>query len=199
MATVSTEQRVKNNFSKVYAGKEWRLFKKVAEYYFRKAAFLKKSEILVSAEYQLLLRNSQKRLFIGVGTELLLKAYFLRAGFRINRPTEGSRGIPLLIDQTTPEQFSSDDTLSLNVIHQQLHRPGHLPSLKKIRDGFCIAKVFRNKEGHVVTSQHSFDPSNYRDIEAALVSLYVEGFSERLSVRFSVAPGEKAVWKVEQS
>jgi hypothetical protein len=62
--------------------------------------------------------------------------------------------------------------------------------------GLNIAKVFRNKEGHVVTRAHDFDRANYRDIQVSLVLLYEQAFQERLAVRFSVEPDEPASWKV---
>jgi hypothetical protein len=62
--------------------------------------------------------------------------------------------------------------------------------------GLRIAKVFRNKEGHVVTEAHRFDSTNYRDIEASLVLLYQRGFHEHLAVHFSLEPDELAEWRV---
>jgi hypothetical protein len=63
-------------------------------------------------------------------------------------------------------------------------------------DGLKIAKVFRNKEGHVVTSQHKFDPSSFRAIEKALVALYADAFHQQLTVHFALKPGETAAFAI---
>jgi len=47
-----------------------------------------------------------------------------------------------------------------------------------------------------VTSAHKFDQSNYRDIEASLILIYQVAFGQSLTVRFSVAPNEKAAWRI---
>ena len=77
-----------NEIKKQYARKltmtDSRRFKEVGEFYLESAAKLKKKDMR-SSKYKLLLRNSQKRLFIGIGCELLLKAYFLKHGYCINK------------------------------------------------------------------------------------------------------------------
>ncbi len=85
---VSLEQSVKDQFARVFPASDWRLFKEMAEIYFSEAAFLKKSAFKVAHHRRLLVRNSRKRLLIGIGAELLLKAVYLKAGYCINKPQD---------------------------------------------------------------------------------------------------------------
>ena len=62
----SIESEVKAQFAKVHSQTDWRTFKLIAEYYFQKSATLKRSDIDISDTYKLLLRNVQKRLFLGM-------------------------------------------------------------------------------------------------------------------------------------
>ena len=66
-----------------------------------------------------------------------------------------------------------------------------------IERGFRIAKVFRNKEGHIAVYWHNFDTQNYSDIENALVKFYREAFDENLSIQFSFEKNEKGIFQVE--
>jgi hypothetical protein len=166
--------------------------------YFRQAAFLLKHHLGVSSDLKLLVRNSQKRLFIGVGTELALKALYLKRGYAINRPGDGNKALkfPFTLKDAVGEHLLEDDTFQLGALIDQLEKVISLNDSKTILRGLKIAKVFRNKEGHVVTSHHAFDPSNYRDIESALKELYRAAFDEILKVQFSLAPNEKPVWQI---
>lgn len=58
----------------------------MADYYFKKAALLRKRDIRVSGQNGLLILNIQKRLFLGVGGELLVKAFYLKRGYIVNSP-----------------------------------------------------------------------------------------------------------------
>jgi hypothetical protein len=199
--TPSLEQSVKNQFAKVFSHSDWQLFKETADHSFLEAAFLKKSDIAsVPANRRLLARNSRKRLLIGIGAELLLKAIYLKAGYCINKPSKGcSLKIPFKPTEAAAAGVSLDagDTFTLSQLIDHLN---NIDGLKGVAtDGLKIAKVFRNKEGHVVTSQHAFVPESFRAIEKALVSLYDKAFHQCLSVRFSVAPNEKAAWETPQS
>lgn len=68
--------------------------------------------------------------------------------------------------------------------------------LQGVSRGLRIAKVFRNKEGHVVLPAHKFVSANYRDIETTLAALYLHAFQQTLQVQFSVGPNEKALWRI---
>ena len=105
------------------------------------------------------------------------------------------------IGDINPDLLVATDTLSFN---QMLDYLGKIPPLstitsqehKEIIRGLKIAKVFRNKEGHVATLWHDFDPTNYSDIERALVLFYRIGFEEHLEIQFSVERNEPALFKV---
>jgi hypothetical protein len=194
----SVESSVKHQFARVFRGSDWQLFKKIADSYFRQAAFLLKHHVSVSHDLKLLARNSQKRLFIGVGTELVLKALYLKNGYAINRPESGNKVLkfPFTLKDAVGQRLLEDETFQLGILIDHIEKVIVLNDSKTILKGFKIAKVFRNKEGHVVTSSHAFNPSNYRDIESALRELYRGAFDEILKVQFSLAPNEKPVWQI---
>jgi hypothetical protein len=197
MATV--EQQTKAAFARLFVRADWRLFKTMAEFYFERAACLRKSDMThVPTEWRLLARNAQKRLFIGIGTELLLKALYLKHGFVINRLAARH---PTLKFPFTPAQLgavalASDETYMLGDLIHHLAKVPAIGAFGQFDGGLRIAKVFRNKEGHVVLPTHRFNPQDYRDIERALVELYTRGFGETLRVRFAVAQGERGSWDV---
>ena len=194
----SVEQSVKSQFAKVFSTSDWRLFKEMAEINLSEAAFLKKSSFNVARHMQLLIRNSRKRLLIGIGAELLLKAVYLKAGYCINKPQDNKAPVKLPFKQTEATQcpLKSDDTYTLDQLTGQLKKIVNLSKPQVVMDGLSIAKVFRNKEGHIVTHAHKFDPSSYRAIEAALIEIYARAFHERLTVRFSLESREEGAWRV---
>ena len=196
---MSIEARTKQRFAKVFGSSDWRLFKRAADAYLERAARMKKRDVSYAPEsLQLLLRDSQKRLLIGVGVEFLLKAAYLYAGFAINKPEDRKAvSFPFSLADVARGVLKPDDTYTLAQLIDSL---GALPSLKglgKDGDGLRIAKVFRNKEGHVVVSEHKFEPDDYRTIERSLVAVYRRCFAEALHVRFSVAWGERSKWLIE--
>jgi hypothetical protein len=194
----SVESSVKRQFARVFRESDWRLFKKIADSYFGQAAFLLKHQLRVSPDLKLLVRNSQKRLFIGVGTELILKALYLKKGFAINRPEDGNKTLkfPFTLKEAAGKQLLEDDTFLLGMLIDHLGKVLSLHDIETVVKGLKIAKVFRNKEGHVVTSRHNFDISNYKDIELSLRELYRTGFAEILKVQFSLVPNENPVWQI---
>ena len=193
------EQSVKAQFAKVFAITDWHLFKRMAESNLEEAAKLKRTDIRIDNALRLLARNSRKRLLIGVGVELLLKAVYLKQGYAINKPPPGHvLKFPFLAQDAAGVRLVDDKTFMLNDLIS--HLAGVLPLSEKVVTirGLSIAKVFRNKEGHTVTDSHLFDATNYRDIASALVALYRDAFEETLSVTFSVAR-ERAVWSLSPS
>jgi hypothetical protein len=201
--TISIESQIKRQFAKVFTANDWPAFKLLAEYYLQTATRLRTRDIGIEDPYKLLARNAQKRLFIGVGCELLLKAFFLKQGYGINRVNSqelerqslARPSLPYKIDAISPELLVDIETFSFNQILDQV---GRLPPFsatsrqdrQRIMRGFGIAKVFRNKEGHVATLWHNFDTTNYSDIEKALALFYKIGFEEHLEIQFSVERNE---------
>jgi hypothetical protein len=197
----SIEESIKQQFARLFGAGDWTLFKKVAEYYFQRAAFLKKADINAENDLKLLIRNSQKRLCIGIGVEFLLKAVYLKYGFAINKPDTAACAapkFPFSFDKVMSLKCKllGDKTYMLNDLIEHIDKIQGLQSLKSVSRGLKIAKVFRNKEGHMVAPTHKFDAENYRDIEKAVVLLYAEAFEEKLDLRFAFADGEKGIWKV---
>lgn len=195
----SLEQSVKDQFARVFASRDWRLFKEVAEINLAEAAMLKRSSFKgVPQNRQLLTRNARKRLLIGIGAELLVKAVYLKSGHGINRPRDAAAGpkLPFKLADAAQGQLDPNDTFTLAQLTDQLRKVVQLSKPDVVLDGLRIAKVFRNKEGHVVTRSHRFDPSSYRAIEASIVEIYACAFGEALTVRFSLAVGEEGAWRV---
>lgn len=201
---MSIESDIKQQYAKFFTQSDSSTFKLMAEYYLRKAAFLKTKDIESDQAYKLLLRNVQKRLFIGIGCELLLKSFFLLNGYCINIPLRGQtfQGTPPYAIKTIQESdFDTGDTLTFNKLIEQL---AEIPSFsscassdkEKILKAFRIAKVFRNKEGHVATLWHKYDATNYSDIEVGLCVFYEKAFSQELEIQFAFEKNEKPKFNV---
>ena len=191
------EQSVKSQFAKVFAVSDWSLFKKVAESNLSEAAKLLKRDMPIEKSLKLLARNSRKLLLIGVGVELLLKATYLKHGYMINKPPNGSSlKFPFSAQDAAGVQLVADKTFMLNDLIGNLPKVVQLQSKNTTLKGLKIAQVFRNKEGHVVTGAHTFVASNYTDIAASVSALYRDAFGEKLSVQFSMARNEDAFWRV---
>ncbi len=198
-AMSSIEQTVKQQFARRFVARDSNLFKSMAEFYLRHAVFLRTIDVNIAANLKRLARNSQKRLFIGIGTELLLKAIYLKHGFAINKLDKNQANapdFPFTFEQAQRFRLLEDKTYMLDDLINKLQSVPPLRGLSGVSRGLKVAKVFRNKEGHTVLPRHTFVASNYRDIEASLVALYARAFGETLQVRFSVARGEKGFWKL---
>ena len=193
----SVEATVKAQFEKVFKSSDWKLFKLVAESNLAEAAFAKSRHMRIEEPLQLLARNSRKRLLIGVGVELLLKSIYLKCGFVINRSTqEGTPKFPFAFAAVPAESLDASQTVMLNDLIQKLPTVVQMENQQATMKGLRIAKVFRNKEGHCVTSRHAFDASNYADVATSLTNLYRDAFNQNLDVRFSIAANERARWEL---
>ena len=194
----SLDQSVKTQFAKIFVPSDWRLFKDIAEINFSEAAFLKKSSFNVASNMRLLVRNSRKRLLIGIGAEFLVKAIYLKTGYCINKPQDprATVKLPFTLVDAAECPLKAHDTFTLDQLSGHFKQIIQLTNPRVVMDGLSIARIFRNKEGHVVTRKHKFDPSSYRTIEAALVEIYANAFQKQLKVRFSLEDNEKAAWCV---
>lgn len=195
---LNIERSVQSQFECVFTAEDWLLFKKMAEANFCEAARLLNKDMYIEQSLKLLARNSRKRLLIGIGVELLLKSIYLKRGYAINRPPKGSPlKFPFLAKAAKGVELAADKTVTLKELIDNL--PVVVTPLQNESStlkGLKIARVFRNKEGHGVTSTHEFDPTNYTDIASSLVDLYRDAFGEDLAVQFSLAPNEGAVWRI---
>lgn len=132
---------------------------------------------------------------------MLLKAFYLKNGYCINKPKNKTtpNGVFLYkIKDIDKSDFKDDDTITFSNLMEKLYSIKDFGSDRQIIDiGLRIAKVFRNKEGHVVVLWHDYDPQNYRDIENSLIAFYRIAFGENLKLRFSFGDGEKAFFEIE--
>lgn len=197
---ISIESAVKGQYARFFEKHDSEELKSVAEMYLETAAKLRTTHLL-TRDLKLLFRNIQKRLFFGISCELLLKSYYLRQGFCINKPKSKSQvqgNFPYILAGVNRDDFLIDDTYTLNKLIDGLKAVHKFNDHRTLVKGLKIAKVFRNKEGHVAVFWHEFDRQNYLDIAEALRILYFEGFNERLKLHVSVASGEKSEFLVER-
>lgn len=191
---MSLEQEIKNQYSKIFSAefKDWIPFKQMAEYYLKTSAHLLTENIDSPEPLKLWLRNVQKRLSIGIATELLLKAIYLKNGFNINKPIDGNNiDFPMKIKDLKPELLNPSDTYGLNLLIQHLTKIIHLgQNPENIMEGLKISKVFRNKEGHVAVHWHNFERKDYERIEFSFIELFRLGFNENLEFKISIAKNE---------
>ncbi len=200
---MSVEKDVKQQFARVFEQSDWTLFKGIAESYLQQAARLRKKHLRgVPRSLSLLARKCQKRLFIGIAVELLLKAVYLRKGYCINTLVDGDGSLqwPYTAEQVKTSGFTPnpDETQKLNDCIQKftediLKLGGDRGA---VLEGFKTAKVYRNKEGHIVAPKHDYVPLDYRSIASALTILYRHAFNETLELHFSLAPHEKPIFRV---
>jgi hypothetical protein len=148
---MSIESDVKQQYAKFFTKSDSSVFKMMAEYYLQKAATLKTKDIEGNKTFKLLFRNIQKRLFIGIGCELLLKAFFLQSGYCINSPFKGytpQGNPPYQIKDIQSDKFDIGETLTFNKLIDLLPRTPIFadcsPDEKnKITAALKVAKVFR--------------------------------------------------------
>ena len=111
----TVEQEIKAQFSKVFVKSDWSLFKLIAESHLERAVFVRKADMeRIQPDLRLLARNIEKRLLIGIGTELLLKAVYLKHGFSINLPEKPDKNtdppFPFTFQQIQGIAQASDKT-----------------------------------------------------------------------------------------
>ena len=196
----SIEQDIKGQFAKYFETNDWRTFKKAGEYYLENAARIVTNDIRYEVKpFKLLRRNTQKRLYIGIACELLLKSLFLKNGYCINKPKGNiTEKYPYLLSRIRKDDFDINDTWGFDRLMQGVYEICDFGSDKPIVDrGFRIAKVFRNKEGHVAVLFHDYKAQNYRDIEKALTAFYRSAFLENLKIKFSVGRNEEAEFEIK--
>jgi hypothetical protein len=117
--------KAKDKFVRFLCQSDWLAFKTMAEYYLRSAAELKNKDIKAPDSLKLWFRNSTKRLFLGIGCELLLKSFYLKEGYCINKPKQkGIKNIPThKFDAIDLNNFDHKDTYTFQ-------RLAHLPQLQ---------------------------------------------------------------------
>jgi len=202
----SIEQRIKSSYNCLFKQSDWILFKEGADNYLKIAALLKKRNINnsklalsgIKSDGRLLIRNTHKRLFIGIACELIIKAYYLKNGFCINR-VNGTNDI-LLFEEINDLEVNSTETYTLNKFVQglpQLERKCNKEKTDKdIITAITIGKVFRNKEAHIITSGHKYSSGDYETIENGISKIYKNWFDEDLDFKISFETGEKGKFEL---
>ncbi|TQD34028.1 hypothetical protein [Haloflavibacter putidus] len=195
---MSIESDIKNQYSKVFDSSDWMTFKLMADFYFENSAKILKKDISIKEPFKLMARNIQKRLFIGIGTELLLKSLFLKNDYCINKVKK--KKIP---NPNKPTKFNKipnlnilnpADTYTLNSLIENISEVITSSNNSDFEKGLKTAKVFRNKEGHVAVLWHKADRQNYTDIENCITEIYDKGFDEKLNFKISFLDGESAIF-----
>ncbi len=196
----SVESEIKKQYAKLFKKHHWRHMKSVAELYLETASKLRTGH-LIPKELKLLFRNIQKRLFLGIACEILLKSYYLKEGFCINKPKQGCQLLerfPYSLEHANQDDFEINNTYSFNQLIDGLKYVHKFKDHNALVRGLKIAKVFRNKEGHIAVFWHDFDPRNYLDISNSLKILYSEGFKEELKLKISIKRNEKSEFEIKK-
>lgn len=178
----SVESKIKSKYSKFFNESNSITFKNIGEYYLRTATVLKKKHISSEKQFKLLIRNIQKRLFISIECELILKSYYLKRGYCINKPIDCKRNNIIFLHEYNKINFSgfqNDETYTFYYLIDNLKKVKTCSFPKKIVKGFKNAKDLRNKEAYLAVYLHNFDPSNYDDDENCFKPFYNEDFSKK--------------------
>lgn len=194
----SIEATLKGQYARFFTRSDWQELKAIAELYLETAAKLRTKDV-IPATMKLLFRNIQKRLFLGIACELLLKALYLKCGYCINKPKQGLTihgKFPYKLSDVRTEDFDEADTFTLDRLIQGIRIVHSFNEYDNLVKGLRTAKVFRNKEGHVAVFWHRFDPQNYRDIAEAIRILYREGFRQEIVLEISIARDQNSQFRV---
>mgnify|MGYP005848558381 CR=1 FL=1 len=214
----SIESKIQNEYKKMFSQNDWKIFKVGANFYLKNAAFLKKNDIKGDKNVfqfpiknskknkQLLFRNIQKRLSIGIGCELLIKSYYLKSGFYINKPIDikKNRGAAFLFSELIEDDINSTLTFTFKMLIDglsKLERKLQGVSVKRIKEidnALIIARVFRNKEAHSITNTHIYNESDYKKIETGVVEMYSIWFGEELDYKISFEKGEDKKFEIKR-
>lgn len=196
----SIESQVKDQFAKIYTSEDWVLFKRRADFYFENAAkILKKDISYCDNNDKLLFRNINKRLYLGIACELLVKAVYLKNGFSINKFLDNNKKFPQKFSDVNDEELNKTNCFTFDWCIQNLNKvvAWDVSSRGVVEKGLKIAKVFRNKEVHGIVSNHSYNPESYRIIEESVILVYELVFSENLNFRISFGLNEKGKFLVK--
>ncbi len=198
----SIESQVKDQFAKIYTSEDWKLFKRRADFYLENAAkILKKDISYCDNNNKLLFRNINKRLYLGIACELLVKAIYLKNGFSINKFLDNNKKFPQKFSDVNDEELNKMDCFTFNQCIQKLNKvvAWDDSSRRVVEKGLKIAKVFRNKEVHGIVSHHSYDPKAYSNIEEGVILMYRLEFTESLDFRVSFGLNEKGKFLIAEN
>lgn len=195
---MSIESDIKNQYQKIFSREDCdgTPFKQMADYYFEVASTLTSQNINAPEELRLWIRNVQKRLYLGIAAELLLKAIFIDEGYNINKPKKGKNiDFPEFLESLDQNALNSGDTYSFNQLIDVF--PKITDASHEVIKGLKICKAFRNKEGHVAIHWHKPEHQNYEDITKAVIELYEKNFNEDLYINIGFKTGEKGHFNIQ--
>jgi hypothetical protein len=198
MTDIVTE--TKKQFARIFETTDWNHLLDVADYHFQEAAHLKTRNIRFT-DKQLLIRNSMKRLHLGVGVELALKAAYLKKGicvnkFKGNKPPEGLENSPIhKLSELDRAALNSNDTFTMDSLINKLASVFELQQDTELTNGLKIAMTFRNKEGHTSFPKHEFMAENYKSISASVIKLYKIAFNQTLDFNIAMQAKDVALFE----
>ena len=199
---MSIESDVGEQFEDFFRTDDWSTFKIGADYYLNNAAMLLKKDINhCENNLKLLFRNIQKRIYIGIACEFLLKATYLKLGYVINKRKDNNDpagNFPFKHQDVSQDKFSKKNTVMLNDLLQTLFSIVDFKTERSVVEkGLRIGKVFRNKEGHVICPSHEYVAQNYRDIEESLKVIYKVVFNQSLNISIAFAEGDVGLFEID--
>ena len=181
---------------------DWLAFRQLAEYHFKIAAKLHKADLeLADAPKSML--HSVKRLHIGVGFELILKAAYLKNGKCINvfnRGIEHPHKAPIHdmanMDKTI---LNAKETYSLSLLIQNYSATFNRLADKRFADGLRVAYLFRSKEGRIACPEQDYNDELYQLVSDAIIKLYQDAFDIELDFQIAIKRKDKGVFKVKKN
>jgi hypothetical protein len=189
---------IKDQFARIIEPTDWSYLLEIADYHFETAAKLKKRNIRYTKK-QLLIRNSMKRLHLGIGVELALKSAFLKKGICVNKFVNGFDDLeksPIHnLSTLDRDNINPKNTYTLDALINKYAQVFSIDVEKEFLDGLRIAMTFRNKEGHVSFPNHEFHDSNYTAIASSVIKLYKDVFSRNLEFKIAMRARDKGIFK----
>ena len=130
---------------------------------------------------------------------MILKSYYLKNGFYINKQiNKRDKGkIAFKFIELDSRDIDQQKTIEFNLLIQGLAELERKIQNKKrviidtdIRNSLNIAKVFRNKEAHIITKGHKYNSQDYDEIEKGIIKIYNNWFNEKLDFKISFENNE---------
>jgi len=109
----SIESKVKLEFSKVFKRSDYSLFKYLVDEYFVLTSTLKIKDLKFKGDKNLLIRNIQKRLHFGIAEELLIKSFYLKCGYYINK-SYSRKSVICRFNDSTESDINPNETYTFN-------------------------------------------------------------------------------------
>ena len=101
-------------------------------------------------------------------------------------------------DLIPSEKFTFDKLISAlpRLEKTRLNNDNHRVPVE-ITEGLKIAKVFRNKEAHIITDTHQYNDDDYGKIEDCMKRIYFDWFGEQLEFQISFSKNETEKFEIK--